>query len=412
MKKKIVLGLVAVVIVVGGVAALSAFEAHIINVTATIENALSVSPDKIAFGTVFPQEKLYQNLSISLSESFLEEDRADDIDYVIKFKPKVREELDPYDEMGDTQVTYHEYCLRNYPEGPYNPQDEYWTYCYPSLCEKLSALADNDPENDEGVSTPHQAGATAFGHLAKSEGDMVDNWTIDLVVPCFEGMCDQTYDPAVYGPPMPAEMEHLEFGCDLWIEVTGTSRYIPLYEEQGDQTTELGPIRGQLTYDAQGAGALSGTVEVDEGYLNSDHDYVLVLNGPRAGSTADGFTNELLASKACSVNPVGHQSGWDGWWSNRQTDNIGTTDTDCNGLDDGDNSPLDREEGYYNFAFDVTAAQLEAGYDFSVALTPGVYSEVQFLVKDLDDPNWATVLEYPGVGETDSTPSTFSFTIE
>ena len=55
MKKKILLGLVAVVAVAGGVAALSAYEAHVINVTAHIENALYVHPESRDFGTVFPQ---------------------------------------------------------------------------------------------------------------------------------------------------------------------------------------------------------------------------------------------------------------------------------------------------------------------------------------------------------------------
>ena len=58
MKKKILLGLVAVLIVISGVAGMSAFEAHVINVTAKIENALKVDTTPIDYGTVFPQEAL------------------------------------------------------------------------------------------------------------------------------------------------------------------------------------------------------------------------------------------------------------------------------------------------------------------------------------------------------------------
>ena len=91
MTKKILFLLVAVVVVIGGVAAMSAYEAHIINVTAKIENSLDVSTKHIEFGTVFPQEKLSNNeLTISLSQSFLAEDRVDDVNYVIKEKPKVK----------------------------------------------------------------------------------------------------------------------------------------------------------------------------------------------------------------------------------------------------------------------------------------------------------------------------------
>src|SRR3990167_7426960 len=88
MIKKIGLGLVALVAVATGVAGLSAFEAHVINVTAKIENALAVSSEAISFGTVFPQEHLEQPLEVSLSRSFLDENRVDDVDYIIRQKPK------------------------------------------------------------------------------------------------------------------------------------------------------------------------------------------------------------------------------------------------------------------------------------------------------------------------------------
>ena len=55
MKKKILLSIIAVATVIGGVAAMSAYEAHVVNVTAHIENALKViPPEKLVFGTVFP----------------------------------------------------------------------------------------------------------------------------------------------------------------------------------------------------------------------------------------------------------------------------------------------------------------------------------------------------------------------
>ncbi len=55
MNKKLLMGLGAVLAVVAGVAGMAAYEAHIINVTAKIENALSVTTEAIDFGTVFPQ---------------------------------------------------------------------------------------------------------------------------------------------------------------------------------------------------------------------------------------------------------------------------------------------------------------------------------------------------------------------
>src|SRR3990167_2350440 len=88
MKNKIFVGALSLVAVAGGVAGMSAFEAHVINVTAKIENALAVNTDPINFGTVFPQEQLDRQFTVDLSRSFLEEDRVDDVEYIIRQKPK------------------------------------------------------------------------------------------------------------------------------------------------------------------------------------------------------------------------------------------------------------------------------------------------------------------------------------
>src|SRR3989344_1522917 len=89
MKKKILLGLSAAGTAIALLPLLAAFEAHVINVTAHIENALNVQRDEIPFGTVFPEEHLFSEpFDISLSSSFLEQDRLDDVTYVIKQKPK------------------------------------------------------------------------------------------------------------------------------------------------------------------------------------------------------------------------------------------------------------------------------------------------------------------------------------
>ncbi len=73
MKRRIIPILGALVLVVSGVAAVSAYEAHLINVTAHVENALSVNTTAIDFGTVFPQEVLKVHRDIALSGSALTE---------------------------------------------------------------------------------------------------------------------------------------------------------------------------------------------------------------------------------------------------------------------------------------------------------------------------------------------------
>ena len=79
--KKVLLVLGALMMVLSGVAAVSAYEAHIINVTAHVENALDVTPRSIDFGTVFPQEWFTKDVSITTSISFCadEQQRVGDI---------------------------------------------------------------------------------------------------------------------------------------------------------------------------------------------------------------------------------------------------------------------------------------------------------------------------------------------
>lgn len=73
-----------------GVVGMSAYEAHVINVTATIENALAVNSYGIDFGTVFPQENITnQTFNIGLSESFQAAgNRVDTVAYKLVQKPK------------------------------------------------------------------------------------------------------------------------------------------------------------------------------------------------------------------------------------------------------------------------------------------------------------------------------------
>lgn len=217
--KKILMITGGILVVVGGVTALSAYEAHVINVTAHIENALSVTPEEIMFGTVFPQEKLYEDLTIIMSESFFFEGRVDDIDYVIKQKPKPRPEFER--QIGIAEA--RKWCHDNFPGFEFYPRGwtEYLINCYVPLCPYLSKMPDGEPANDIGLRPFHQMNAVANGRLAKSEQDIEDIWTIDLDVPCFEGYCAQ--DWIHYGWELPYDLESEVFGCDLWIEVTGIS---------------------------------------------------------------------------------------------------------------------------------------------------------------------------------------------
>lgn len=217
-KKRILWALGAGAAVVVALPLFAAFEAHVVNVTAQIENALELRTDDIEFGTVFPEEELHAPLALALSESFLDEDRVDDIDYVIRQKPKCSN--------GETfgRVTED-------GQGNYVCEDDGFE-TLPLLCPFLSKHPDGTPENDGSLDAFHgpidnwtpedTEDFEVEGRLSKLEQDLEDIWDIDLVVPCFAGNCAQ--DNVV--PPdyqLNPELEHALFGCDLWVEVTGVS---------------------------------------------------------------------------------------------------------------------------------------------------------------------------------------------
>lgn len=253
MLRKVVLGVGAAGMSLAMLPLLAAFEAHVVNVTARIENALLVPVRELTFGTVFPQEKLDKFFDVRLSQSFQDEDRVDDVDYFIRQKPKcgVLNDVSPFEPkyLGFTQATHN-------PDGSFSCPLH--SELLPLLCPYLSkhevtgdGANDTEPggatENDgEGLAAFHgPIDASAWtlavaklwdvkGHLAKSQQDFDDRWNVDLKVPCFGNHCAQDWatfvadndgtnnaNPADYIQPI--ANEHLLFGCDLWLEVGGIS---------------------------------------------------------------------------------------------------------------------------------------------------------------------------------------------
>jgi len=383
--------------VVIGIVGISAYEAHIINVTAQIENALEVNTTPIEFGTVFPQEVMYRDLKISLSSSFLEENDANDVDYVIKQKPKVRVIdsdtglHDPYavitpDGYPDGIVA-HEYCLNESPTDPGDPKDPYYIYCYPNLCGQLSKHKDvNDQDgNDTELNVPHDPDQFAIGRLVQNENDTEDDWVIDLKVPCFEGMCDQTYDPEFYGEPFDPRLEHEVFGCDLWVEVTGISRFtdegfpemfVKTLENKdpsnGWPIVDNDNIYGLLSFSSvEGSGTIEGSVEAFE--LIPLRRYQITLNGPIPG-TGCTATDDLLAGAGANLFESGYWNGGPG------------LDAACIAGGEGayNMGVTDGTVKYYTVETDANGY---FKYDFSISgLTPGIYTGVRVLVKMLLEP--------------------------
>jgi len=284
MRKKLILGLGAVVVVVAGVVAMSAFEAHVINVTAHIENALAVSTEALDFGTVFPQEYLEKDFTITLSESFMAEDRVDDVEYVIKQKPKpIWNDGVPAGCTSGAQTVEEAraYCHDS-------PED--LNCCYLSLCPYLSKINEEEDE-DEGDAendtdspsyyvpaeiNPVPVAAycdmcqpEAAGKLSKEAQDTEDRWVVDLKVPPFAGYVAQDWPEGC--PVLDADPNGTDLGCDLWIEVTEISE-IDFTCEKWDCLTDLekdffttgrhDPTNWDMAiWDAHGPGDADDTVE-------------------------------------------------------------------------------------------------------------------------------------------------------
>ena len=263
--KKILIGLGATATAIAMVPLFAAFEAHVINVTARIENALEVPVKFLEYGTVFPQEYLLKDVPVQLSRSFLDEDRVDDVEYIIRQKPKCAITWQgpsgwEYDNTVGPDGT-HIYTTTGHVK--FDEVDRLVTDCGPSprqldtskgetwgvlplLCPYLS----KDENTEDGSETNNDGSMPAFhepykivghqivwnevkGRLSKLAQDIADNWVIDLAVPCFGGYCAQDWADFVLdknpnaGDPnqwvQPIEKEHKVFGCDLWIEVGGIS---------------------------------------------------------------------------------------------------------------------------------------------------------------------------------------------
>ena len=220
MAKKLLMGLAAVLVVAGGVAALSAYEAHVINVTAHIENALFVHQSELEFGTVFPQEYIVKPFQIELSDSFEAQKRVDTVNYEINQKPKCK--CDLWDPKNPELCPQGEYL-------PVNYTDEKCPTGYTamlSLCPFLSKLPIDEDGNDTGVPSyyvedkpdycvPRTGTEKATGRL-NLFGDYIDTWNVDLKVPPVAGTVGQDWPASC--PTVPTNS--VDYGCDLWIEAT------------------------------------------------------------------------------------------------------------------------------------------------------------------------------------------------
>ena len=165
--KSIIYGVAAIIVLI-----FVFFESSVLNVKAQVDGnfLIKLSTFEINFGTVFPQEKLNKELTVSFDDSFYQLNQGDRVVY------KLKEQL----KLLPTGGGY-----------------------YPDLCQFLDEEVDNIPSDSL---------KPEFLTLVSDESDIVK---AKLTVPCFEGECELGYA----GPILAQSLKGKIFGCDLWIEV-------------------------------------------------------------------------------------------------------------------------------------------------------------------------------------------------
>ena len=181
--KKVLLLVSALLIVFSGVAAVSAYEGHLVNIKAHVENAIAVETYEWDLGTWFPQEKLESDLRFGLSESFLDQDRVSEVNYKLCWELKDA----PVDDAGNITI-----CK------PY--MGKYYQPLNPYLVMSLG-VDGNDFVTGNTSAIPGEGQAVCWGEgqlynvpELPAEGDICDIVHISFSVPVFEGYYNEITD--------------------------------------------------------------------------------------------------------------------------------------------------------------------------------------------------------------------------
>ena len=105
MRRRLILGVLALAVIAAGIVSLAAFTAQVVNLTAHVEKDIAVEPVICAvpdrqdipcfvdprggnYGVVLPQEFYDRIIEVTLSNSFFEQDRYDDLAFDILWECK------------------------------------------------------------------------------------------------------------------------------------------------------------------------------------------------------------------------------------------------------------------------------------------------------------------------------------
>lgn len=327
----------------------AAFESFVINVSASVDDALTVSPSLLEYGMVFPQQEIDKFINVGLSQSFQNEPTADEVLYVIKQKPKCGLPI------PDTQPVQYSAFGRATEDGQGNFICPQGYIRLPMLCPYLSKY-DNDPQdqNDEaGISAFHGTllnwdinttnSTQVGGKLSKTGNDLEDSWKIDLKVPCFKDECSQDWDsfvkkanpsaiPADFVQPQTNKKQML--GCDLWIEVTKINNNTKTFCGDGIKQTPNQTGTGGPNND--GNEACDGIDGVTQGFTCSASCVLVPISQCTIGNTLSCNTG-LLGICAAGTQTCVEPGTWGSCVQNQQpiAENCSNgIDDDCDGFTD------------------------------------------------------------------------------
>jgi len=98
--KKIIMLVAALLVIASGIMAVGAYEGHLVDVKAHVENAIGVSTYEKDLGVVFPEDDVETQIQIGLSNSFREQQDYSTVKYELWWEPKPIEgnAIDPDDD--------------------------------------------------------------------------------------------------------------------------------------------------------------------------------------------------------------------------------------------------------------------------------------------------------------------------
>lgn len=238
--KKAILIVAALMLVVSGVAAVSAYEAHVINVKAHVENALTVDTNDINFGVMFPEEwnKIKREIALSTSAiGELEDPAAPVAGKLRRVEFKIFAEWKPIPQ--DPRPTPYPAPVVTISNVDYYAWIGEWLWVAYPAATQLPGNPMVDPAEWSNVGAAPPAGdmAKEVGgpyQLPTLAGDKSEFLDVLFLAPCFEGYYNVHTDvkpdwwPLGRWPVLQGDPEGEDLGVDLKVQVTDITRADPV----------------------------------------------------------------------------------------------------------------------------------------------------------------------------------------